>query len=157
MLDWKPEHYVYDIAMSKIIFLIQFLFFLLISSVYAEKIENIIVTGNERISTETIIIFGEINLDDDLNENKLNLILKNLYKTNFFDDVKLSISNNTLNILVSENPIIQSIEIKGIKAKKLREPILESLKLKKNTSFTEFAAKKDRDLFLNILKNNGFY
>jgi len=143
--------------MRKIIFLTQFFLFLLINSVYAEKVENIIVTGNERISTETIIIFGEINLNEDLNENRLNLILKNLYKTNFFNDVKVNISNNTLNILVSENPIIQSIKINGIKAKKLRDPILESLKLKKNTSFTEFAAKKDRDLFLNILKNSGFY
>ena len=157
MFDWKLEHYVYDTAMRKIIFLTQFFLFLLINSVYAEKVENIIVTGNERISTETIIIFGEINLNEDLNENRLNLILKNLYKTNFFNDVKVNISNNTLNILVSENPIIQSIKIKGIKAKKLRDPILESLNLKKNTSFTEFAAKKDRDLFLNILKNSGFY
>jgi len=105
--------------------------FLLIKSVYAEIVKKIIVTGNERISNETIIIFSEINLNDDLNENKLNLILKNLYKTNFFEDVKLNISKNTLNILVSENPIVQSIEIKGIKAKKLQDPILESLSLKK--------------------------
>ena len=143
--------------MRKIIFLTQIFLFLLIKSVYAEKIEKIIINGNERISSKTIIIFAEINLDDDFNENKLNIIIKNLYKTNFFDDVKINITNNTLNILVSENPIIQSIEIKGIKANKLKDPILESLNLKRNNSFTEFAAKKDRDLVLNILKNNGFY
>ncbi len=143
--------------MRKIIFLTKIFLFILINSVYAEKIEKIIITGNERISTETIIIFGEINLDEDINENKLNLILKNLYKTNYFEDVKISITNNTINVLVSENPIIQSIEIKGIKAKKLKEPIIELLNLKKNSSFTEFAVKKDRDLILNLLKNNGFY
>jgi outer membrane protein insertion porin family len=143
--------------MRKIIFLTQIFLFLLIKPVYAEKVEKIIVSGNERISTETIIIFAEINLNEDLNENKLNLILKNLYKTNFFEDVKINLTNNILNILVSENPIIQSIEIKGIKAKKLRDPILESMNLKKNNSFTEFAAKKDRDLVLNLLKNSGFY
>ena len=119
--------------MRKIIFLTQIILFLMIKSVYAEKIEKIIVNGNERVSTETIIIFGEINLNEDLNENNLNLILKNLYKTNFFEDVKVSIINNTLNILVSENPIIQLIEIKGIKAKKLRDPILESLILMSKT------------------------
>ena len=143
--------------MRKIIFLTQFFLFLLINSVYAEKVEKIVVTGNERISTETIIIFGEVNLNDDLNESKLNSILKNLYKTNYFEDVKISLTNNILHILVSENPIIQSIEIKGIKAQKLKKPILESLNLKKNNSFTEFTAKKDRDLVLNILKNSGFY
>ena len=143
--------------MRKIIFLTQIFLFLLIKPVYAEKVEKIIVSGNERISAETIIIFAEINLNEDLNENKLNLILKNLYKTNFFEDVKINLTNNILNILISENSIIQSIEIKGIKAKKLRDPILESMNLKKNNSFTEFAAKKDRDLVLNLLKNSGFY
>ncbi len=143
--------------MRKIIFLTQIFLFLMIKPVYAEKVEKIIVSGNERISTETIIIFAEINLNEDLNENKLNLILKNLYKTNYFEDVKISITNNTINVLVSENPIIQSIEIKGIKAKKLKEPIIELLNLKKNSPFTEFAVKKDRDLILNLLKNNGFY
>ena len=143
--------------MRKIIILTHFFLFLIFKSVYAEKVEKIIVSGNERISAKTIIIFGEINLEDDFNENKLNSILKNLYKTNYFEDVKIDLTNNILNILVSENPIIQSIEIKGIKAKKLRDPILESLNLKKNNSFTEFTAKKDRDLFLNILKNSGFY
>ena len=157
MLDWKPEHYVYDKAMRKIILLTQIFLLLFIKFVYAEKIEKITISGNERISAKTIIIFGEINLEDDFNENKLNLILKNLYKTNYFEDVKINITNNILNVLVSENPIIQSIEIKGIKAKKLRDPILESLSLKRNNSFTEFAARKDRNLFLNILKNSGFY
>ena len=93
--------------MRKIIFLTQIFLFLLIKPVYAEKIEKIIVDGNERISTETIIIFGEINLNEELNENKLNIILKKLYETNFFEDVKVNLTNNTLNILVSENPIIQ--------------------------------------------------
>ena len=136
--------------MRKIIFLAQIFLFLLIKPVYAEKIEKIIVGGNERISTETVIIFADINLNEDLNENKLNLILKKLYKTNFFDDVKVNITNNILNILVSENPIIQSIEIKGIKAQKLKDPILESLNLKKNNSFNEFSAKKDH---LKIIMN----
>ena len=157
MLDWKLEHYVYDTAMRKIIFLTSAFLFLLINSVIAEKVEKIIVEGNERISTETIIIFGEVDLNEDFNDEKVNIILKNLYKTNFFEDIRINITNSTLNILVSENPIIQSIQINGIKAKKLRDPILESLSLKKNNSFTEFVAKKDRDLFLNILKSNGFY
>ncbi|SVC03330.1 uncharacterized protein METZ01_LOCUS256184, partial [marine metagenome] len=69
--------------MRKIILLTQIFLLLFIKSVYAEKIEKITISGNERISAKTIIIFGEINLEDDFNENKLNLILKNLYKTNY--------------------------------------------------------------------------
>ena len=48
----------------------------------------------------------------------INIIIKNLYETNFFKDVKLNIINNQLNILVVENPIIQSIIFEGLKAEK---------------------------------------
>ena len=69
--------------MFKNFFLAQLLLLLLLKSVSAEKIEKINVIGNERISKDTIIIFGEINLEEDFNSEKLNQILKNLYKTNF--------------------------------------------------------------------------
>ena len=39
----------------------------------------------------------------------------------FFKDVKVSINNNILNIRVIENPLVENIEIKGIKAKKIKE------------------------------------
>ena len=117
--------------MFKKFFLAQFLILLLLKPTSAEKVEKINITGNERISKDTIIIFGEINLEEDFNSEKLNQILKNLYKTNFFEDIKIDLKNNKLNILVVENPIIQNVKILGIKANKLKDPIFEELKLKK--------------------------
>ena len=157
MFDWKQDYYVYDTAMLKFFFLAQFILLLFINFSNAAKINEINISGNERISKDTIVIFGEINLNDDFTDDKLNTILKNLYDTNFFEDIKINITDNTLNVIVVENPIIQSVQIKGIKAKKLKDPIFEELKLKKNNSFNEFLLRKDRDLFLNILKSNGFY
>ena len=133
------------------------LFFILIESAYAKKINKINVAGNERISKESIIVFGEIELQDDFNENKLNTILKNLYDTYFFEDVKINIKNKTLNIFVVENPVIQNVQIEGIKANKIKDPIFEAIKLKKNNSYNEYLVRKDRDLILNILRTNGYY
>ncbi len=96
-------------------------------------------------------------MNDDFNENKLNGILKNLYETNFFEDVKLNIQDKTLNILVVEYPIIQEVQIEGIKSQKMKTPIFDAIKLKKNNSFNEYLVKKDRDLVLNILRSNGYY
>ena len=124
---------------------------------YGERINNIEIKGSERISKETIILFGEIDKNEDFDKNKLNVILKNLYKTNFFSDIKLEIKDNVLNIYVVENPIVQSIQLNGIKAKKIKEPILDSLNLKVNSSFIEFLAKKDNDKIVNILKSSGYY
>jgi len=130
---------------------------LLFGSVNAEKIDKINVSGNERISKDTIVIFGEIDLNDDFDDNIINNILKNLYNTNFFQDIKINIKNKTLNISVVENPIIQRVELLGIKAKKMKEPIFEQIRLKKNNSYNEYLVKKDKELILNILKTSGFY
>ena len=102
-------------------------------------------------------MFGKVNLNDDLNNNDLNIIIKNLYETNFFKDIKIDLNNNILKIDIVEKPIIQSIKINGIKAKKIKEPILESLNLKNNNSFIEYLAKKDKNLIVNLLKNSGYY
>ena len=143
--------------MLKSLVITPIIYILIMSSVFADKINKINIYGNERISEETVILFGEIDKNKDFDDNDLNLILKRLYKTDFFKDIKLEIKNNILNIYIVENPIVQSIEINGIKAKKQREPILESLRIKKNSSFIEYLAKKDVETITNILKISGYY
>ena len=143
--------------MLKSLVIAPIIYILLMSSIFADKINKINIYGNERISEETVILFGEIDKNKDFDDNDLNLILKRLYKTDFFKDIKLEIKNNILNIYIVENPIVQSIEINGIKAKKQREPILESLRIKKNSSFIEYLAKKDLETITNILKTSGYY
>ena len=143
--------------MLKSLVITPIIYILIMSSVFADKINKINIYGNERISEETVILFGEIDKNKDFDDNDLNLILKRLYKTDFFKDIKLEIKNNILNIYIVENPIVQSIEINGIKAKKQREPILESLRIKKNSSFIEYLAKKDVETITNILKTSGYY
>ena len=49
-------------------------------SSYSKNYENIIISGNERISNETILIFSKISEDKTLGENSINDILKRLYK-----------------------------------------------------------------------------
>ena len=143
--------------MFKTLFITSTIFFFIITSALSEKIKKYEVSGNNRISNETIILFGEIDTDKDLNDKDLNIIIKNLYKTNFFKDVKLEIKNGILYINVIENPIIQLVDINGIKADKIKDPILESLNLKRNNSFIEYLAKKDKEKFINLLKNSGYY
>ena len=98
-----------------------------------------------------------ITLKKDFSSSDLNNSLKNLYETNFFSDVKLSIENGTLNIIVVENPIIEDIEVLGIKSKTFTQELVEALSLKNRMSFTENLLSKDLDLIKNILKTNSFY
>ena len=141
----------------KILFIFIFtnLFFLNFS--YSEIISRIQIIGNDRISDETIKMFSDVKLDEDINNNKLNLILKNLYETNFFENVSLNLNNNVLVIEVKENPIIQKIEIKGIKANKIKEVISKVTTLKSRSSFNDLILKKDLENIKIALKELGYF
>ena len=108
--------------MLKIFFHFILLTIFLAFSAYSKNYENIIINGNERISNETILVFSKISNDKPLNENSLNEILKRLYGSGFFKDVKIKIENNNIIIDVLENPIIQTVFIEGIKSKSIQNP-----------------------------------
>ena len=72
------------------------IFYFFASYAFSQNINNIKIEGNKRVSEETIKIYGEINLESSFDEKKLNQIIKNLYSTNFFEDVKVSIIGSTL-------------------------------------------------------------
>jgi len=125
--------------------------------VNAESFLNFNVIGNERVSTQTIINFSNLETGTDLSENDFNQALKNIYNTNFFELVNLDIINKTLNITVKEFPIIQSIEFKGIKKKKLVSILNDQISLKSRSSFNELFLKNDLNKVTNILRQSGYY
>ena len=84
-------------------------------------------------------------------------VLNNLYQTDFFSDVKLNLKNNVLNIIVSENPIIQNIVFNGLKAKKFKDVIYEIIVLKEKTSFTTNKFNQDINNIKNAFRNSGYY
>ncbi len=128
-----------------------------VTSSLADIVKNINVEGNNRVSKETIILFGEIKLNEEIDAFKLNNIIKNLYETNFFKDVSITISNNNLEIKVVENPLVQSVSIEGIKNKNILKILRENMTLKEKSSFVPSIANDDKKKLLNILRSNGYY
>mgnify|MGYP007000273051 len=75
---------------------------------------------------------------DDIDNNDLNRIVKDLYETNFFSDVNAKLVGKNLLISVKENKIIQSVIINGIKAKKFKNAILDAIKLREKSPYVEY-------------------
>ena len=73
----------------------------------SEIIKNIEIYGNERISKNTILMFSDISVGQELKPIETNEILKNLYNSDFFENVQIVFENNVLKITVLELPIIQ--------------------------------------------------
>jgi outer membrane protein insertion porin family len=144
-------------SMLNKIFKLNLIILFIFSSVYAEIINSINVSGNKRLSEQSIILFGKINLNQNYNDEELNTVLKNLYSTNFFKDISLNIKNEVLIIKVVENPIIEELNIVGIKNKRLNEFILEKITLKDRSSYIENIFLNDLNLVKNILKQAGYY
>ncbi len=137
--------------------LVIYLTFLLISVAKTEVINEINITGNERIPDETIKMFSGKKISDNISLNDLDKILKDIYDSNFFFDVKVSLKDNILNIFVQEKPIIENIKYRGLKSNEIKEDIFNKRILKQKSSFDETTLKKDRDEILNILKERGYY
>ena len=134
------------------------IFYLLFTtSLRAEIVKEINVEGNQRVSSETIRMFTGVSINDDVSENDLNQILKKLYNTNFFDLVFVKIINNSLQIRVKENPIIQNINYDGIKSSKILEDLRKNTTLKSRSSFNEVLLEKDKKKIKNLLRDKGYY
>ena len=132
--------------------------FILLSSIsFAEIVNKFEIQGNERIPDETIKMFSKTNIGDDVSEEDLNNILKDIYNSSFFKDVRVTISNNVLNIKVIENPLVENIEIKGPKAKKIVKLLKENLRIKERSSYNESFIKSDKKKMINDLKQIGYY
>ncbi len=134
-----------------------FIFILSMNNLKAEIVKKIIVEGNNRVSPDTIIMFSGVSLNDDLSEDNLNLVLKQLYSSNFFELVSVKIKNNILKINVKEYPIIQNVIYDGIKSSEILEDVTSEVNLKSRSSFNEILLIKDKESISTKLKTRGYY
>ena len=141
--------------MNKFYLFLTILFFSF-SILKAETVNKIIIDGNKRVSIETIKLYGEIEINKDYKEKDLNLILKNLYETNFFEDVKISLKNNTLNINLKEYPIINQLIITGEKSKKYKDLIKKGINTKEKGSLIKSRLAKDIELIESLYSSLGY-
>ena len=137
-----------------------FIFFFSIKSFSQDiKISNILINGNRNISKDTILSnLGITSTNFTTDSQKLNLIKKKLFDTNFFSSIELEISNNTLIVSVIENPLIEFVIISGLEDREdFKKNIDKLLLLKTNLLFSEFLLNSDIVSIQDYLKSQGFF
>ena len=139
----------------KFFFILCFLF--IGNNVLADVLKKIDISGNKRISVETIKVYGDIQINKNYQDDDINDIIKKLYNTNFFSNISTSFSNGVLKINVTENPIIYSIDIKGEEAKKFKNQIFKLISLKEKSSYIENFVKSDIEMIKSFYKSLGYY
>ncbi len=138
--------------------LIYFFIFIIFfsSNLFAENVSKIEISGNKRVSDETIIIYGDIKLNKDYQENDLNVILKNLYSTDFFEDIKINLENNILYINLKEYPVISQLILIGEDSKRIRDQITKIISSKEKRSFIKSKISKDIELIRKLYSSIGY-
>jgi outer membrane protein insertion porin family len=141
----------------KLLFLSLNVLLLLSSISISENIQNIKITGNQRLADQTIISFLPYKINDKISTNEINIITKELFKTNFFKDVTVKFIENELKINVIENPIIQNVIFNGLKSNTLKDLIANNLRLNDRSSFVDIFLDQDKLTISSNLKNRGYY
>ena len=85
------------------------------------KIEDIRVEGLQRMTPGTIFNYLPVQVGDIFNDEISAEATQALFKTGFFDDIKLERDGNVLVVIVKERPAIGSIDISGNKDIKTKD------------------------------------
>ena len=139
----------------KLIFKISFLFIISINC-NADVITKINIEGNNRVSDETIKLYGKIKLNKDISDQEQNNILNNLNSTNFFEDIKINQSNGVLNIFVVEYPVVNQLVISGEPSSKIKNEIKKRITTKAKRSFIKSSISNDIDLIKKLYSSIGY-
>ena len=139
------------------IFLIIFFYLILQINLKAEIIKDFLINGNDRVADETIIIFSNLNVGDEVTQQNLNDTLKELYQTNYFENISINFKDGIVNINVKENPIIQSVIINGVEKDSMLEKIKTITSKVEKYPFVESEINDQINLLKNILKSYGYY
>ena len=107
-------------------------------------------------SAETIKIYGKIKLNENYTEKEINDVLQNLNSTNFFEDIEINLSNNTLIINVKEYPTVNQLILIGEKSSRIKSQITKVISTKEKRPFISSSLKKDIEIIKSLYSTAGF-
>lgn len=131
----------------------------------AEKIANIVITGNSKISEETILFYMKSQKNGPYSRDLLVEDFQSLWETGFFSNIEFRDSDSPqgkiITVMVEENPTLASVTYntgRRVKEKDITEKLQEeSLLLSSSFYITPVKLKKVKTVILDLLRDKGFY
>ncbi|ABD45160.1 outer membrane assembly complex, YaeT protein [Ehrlichia chaffeensis str. Heartland] len=120
------------------------------------KIKQVQINGNHRLDYKTIYFYSKINLQDNVTQETIDQIIKNLHSTQLFSHIEVYVNqDNYLVINVTENPVINNIVFYGNKEFSKKDLVNDILKLKKLAVFTKSKLQQDISNLLSLYQSKG--
>ncbi len=123
---------------------------------FAEKIKDIDVSGNERIEKETIINYISLKINQEFEQKQLLESVKELYKTDLFNDVSLKFNNGVLRVYVKETPLVTKVQFSG--NSRIKTSVLsKEIHSHQGSSLRNSDVKLDVEKIREIYRKSGRY
>ncbi len=143
----------------KLILIVLLLFFT--NLVYAEgqQANFVIIEGNIRVSNEEIIEYSGFQVGKIYNNEDISNIIKNLFSTKLFVDIRVNLDRDTLYISVKETPIISSINIVGNELLETEQIVssLKSVGISQSKPYSKNLVDKVQQELTRLYYDNGRY
>ena len=85
------------------------------------QLNQIIIDGNQRIASETIITLAGLDVRRVYTQGEVNAAIQRLVRTGFFETVDVNIAGNRATIIVDEKPTINRVAFEGNRRRKDEE------------------------------------
>lgn len=131
----------------------------LAQSVAPFTVSDIRIDGLQRISAGTVFTYLPIQRGDTLDQDKAAEAIRSLYRTGFFEDVRLAHQDNILVVTVTERPAINTLTLSGNKDIKSEDLLkgLADIGLTEGDTFDRLALDKVTQELTRQYNNRGKY
>ena len=123
---------------------------------WAETVDKIKITGNERVESATVRSYLGIREGEAYSVDKTRRALKDLYGTGLFDNVEINWDKGVLQVVVAENPIVNQIAFEGNENLK-DEQLKKAVSLHARSIFTPGKVQQDVTEILAAYRQIGRY
>jgi outer membrane protein insertion porin family len=155
-LKFRNNQFFQNLNIMPLLILLFLSFSILPTKSFSQEsiVSSIIVDGNKRITSETIIAISKIEKGASYNPSQLNSALQLIKKSTFFKTVTVSLDNKILKIDVVENPTINLINFEG-------NSILNDINLselissKERQTLSISKTEKDADIIASAYADTG--
>ncbi len=126
------------------------------SNLYGATVSRINVSGNQRMDSESIRILSDVKVGDNVGESRSNQIAKKLQESGYFSKINVHMSGNTLNISVTESPIVNMVTVEG-NDEVSTDDLKKEIKTAERTSYNASTIGADVQRMLTVYQRQGYF
>ena len=127
-----------------------------VSPAYAQAVSAIVVEGNQRVETDTVLSYMQISPGEAFDSGKVDLSVKALFQTGLFADVQISRRGSQLVVRVEENPMINRVNFEGNSEVKDTD-LAKEVELRERMMFTRSRVLSDVNRVIAVYRRAGYY